>query len=147
MNLEWTIAQQADTLNRELPQSLYLDLATIIYFGNASINYEFSLRKQWIIRLGVGAGYSLYGGDKTSVGLLSMINFITSSNSSHFEVGAGGSINRMKDYKNKIEYKIYPAGIAGYRYQSYEGGFTFRTGLGFTFAFGYLLYLSFGTTI
>ena len=146
MNFGLTIAQQIDSLNQKLPQSIYIDLATIVYDGNASLNFEFSLQKQWLVRVGVGAGYALYPED-ISIGLLSMINFISSGSSSHFECGAGGSINRIKNYENKFEWKLYPAFIVGYRYQAYDGGFVFRTGLGFTFAFGYLLYLSFGTTI
>lgn len=149
MNSGFTIAQQVDSLNQELPQSLYLDLATFLIVGNLSINYELPLQSQWLLRFGIGLGYDSGYYEKesrTTAGLLSMINFITEGSSSHFESGAGISINSINDGEGS-QWKIYPAFIIGYRYQAYDGGFIFRTGLGATLAFGYLLYLSFGTTI
>ena len=146
----WTIAQQVDRLNQELPQSIYLDLATTVIVGDASINYELPLQTQWLLRFGIGVGYYVgweTDASKTSAGLLSMVNFITDGSSSHFECGAGLSLNRIVNEYDSVYIKIYPAFITGYRYQAYDSGFVFRTGLGFTFAFGYALYLSFGTTI
>jgi hypothetical protein len=150
VNSGFAIAQQVDSINKDIAQSIYLDLATTLIVGEVSVNYELPLQSHWLLRFGIGMGYYIgweTDASKTSAGLLSMINFIPGGSSSHFECGAGLSLNRIVDEYDSVYIKIYPAFDIGYRYQSYEGGFIFRTGLGFTFAFGYLLYLSFGTTI
>ncbi len=75
-----------------------------------------------------------------------MVNVLTSGSSSRFEIGAGGSINRTNEDGN-MQWKILPAFDVGYRYQSYSGGFVFRVGLGYTFAFGYPFYISTGFSL
>lgn len=143
-----TDAQQVDSLSPRVPASLYLDIATALLVGNVSINYEAPLQNHMLLRLGFGAGYysEWEGESKTSVGLLAMVNFLTTGSSSRFEIGGGGSINRNNTGGN-MEWKVLPAFDVGYRYQAYSGGFVFRVGLGYTFAFGYPFYISTGFTL
>jgi len=143
-----TEAQQADSLNPGVPSSLYLDISTALLMGNASINYEIPLQNNTLLRVGFGPGYIVElfesrGG--TSLGLLAMVNFLTSGSAYRFEFGIGGSVNRVE--KRTTEWKALPAIVIGYRYQSYSGGFVFRIGLGYTFSFGFPLYVSVGLTL
>jgi|GEM_PF-6090317 len=143
-----TAAQVIESLNPGVPGSLYLDIATALLVGNVSINYEAPLHNQMLLRIGFGVGYYLEweAEDATSSGLLAMMNVLTSGSSSRFEIGAGGSINRIYEDGN-MEWKVLPAFDVGYRYQAYSGGFVFRVGLGYTFAFGYPFYISTGFTL
>lgn len=139
-----TEAQQVDSLNPGVPGSLYLDIATILLAGNASINYEIPLKKHTLLRIGFGSGYfaEWEAETTTSIGLLVMMNFLTSGSDYRFEYGIGGSINRNKGETTK--WKVFPAFVIGYRYQSYSGGFVFRIGLGYVFSYGFPLYSSVG---
>jgi hypothetical protein len=137
-------AQQVDSLNPGVPGSLYLDVATVLLAGNASINYEISLKKHTLLRIGFGTGYFSEWETETSssIGLLVMLNFLTSGSDYRFEYGIGGSINRNKG--ETTEWKVLPAFVIGYRYQSYTGGFVFRIGLGYVFSYGFPIYSSVG---
>lgn len=140
-----TIAQQVDSLSPGVPASLYLDIATALLVGNVSINYEAPLQDHMLLRVGFGAGYYLgwETENSTSLGLLAMVNVVTSGSSSRFEIGAGGSINRTYESGN-MQWKVLPAFAVGYRHQAYSGGFVFRVGLSYTFAFGYPFYIGVG---
>ena len=140
--------QTIDSLMHRVPASIYLDLSPLLLAGNISANFEIPWQNHILFRFGLGTGYlsEWEHGTTTSIGSLAMVNFLTTSSAYRFEFGAGGSLNRNNDQGN-IEWKIYPAIVFGYRYQEYSGGFVFRTGFGFTFAFGYLLYISFGSSI
>ena len=143
-----TLAQQTDSLNLRVPESLYLDISTLLLIGNASINFETPFSNHILFRTGLGGGYVagiLDHSGETSFGLLAMVNFLTAGSSYRFEFGLGASLNKMfKENRDNSEWKGRPALVVGYRYQSYSGGFVFRIGLGYTFAFGTPLYLSFG---
>jgi hypothetical protein len=151
-----TKAQQPDSLNVAVPSSWYLDIATLVLEGNGSINYEAPLSKHTLLRVGCGYGYLLgidNEGTATSLGLLTMVNFLTSGSNYRFEFGAGGSINRITSSNNWFrgsetpQWRAYPAVVLGYRYHPYSGGSVFRVGLGFTYAFGTPLYVSFGVSL
>jgi hypothetical protein len=139
-----TEAQEVDSLNPGVPGSLYLDIATVLLAGNASINYEIPLKKHTLLRIGFGSGYFAEWEEETttSIGILVMVNFLTSGSDYRFEYGIGGSINRITEETTK--WKALPAFVIGYRYQSYSGGFVFRIGLGYVFSYGFPLYSSAG---
>jgi hypothetical protein len=151
-----TKAQQADSLSVAVPSSFYVDIATMVLGGNGSINYEMTLSKHILLRVGCGLGYLLgfeNEGTATSVGALSMVNFLTSGSNYRFEFGVGASINRIASSNNWFHgsetplWRVYPALVVGYRYHPYAGGSVFRVGLGFTYAFGTPLYVSFGVSL
>ena len=69
----------------------------------------------------------------------------------HLELGAGLSLNQVtKDYSSKwgeADWKLLPNVVLGYRYHPYSGGVIFRTGIGFTYAFGQFFHVSLGCTL
>ena len=144
-----TEAQEVDSLPPRIPNALYLDIATIALAGNASINYELPIKQSTLLRIGYGFGY-LVGfdrGDATTSGLLVMANFLTSGGNNRFEIGAGGSVVAIDNYKSKSWTTVLPAFAIGYRYHPYSGGIVFRMGLCYTYVVGAPLYLSIGTTL
>ena len=120
------------------------------------MNYEMPLSEHALLRVGCGLGYLLGfepEGMASSVGALSMVTFLTSGGSYRFEFGVGASINRITSGNNWFHgsaaplWRAFPALLVGYRYHPYSEGSVFRVGLGFTYAFGAPLYVSFGTTL
>ena len=145
-------AQVSDSSGMKLRNTVYLDIATFVFGGNASINFEAPFGEHTLLRCGYGFGYLVQfdNGTVYSSGLLAMMNFVTSGNNSRFEGGIGGSfvqINRSTNIFLSAGSKLLPSFAIGYRYQPQTGGFVFRIGLGYTYAFGAPLYISLGSTI
>lgn len=148
-------AQQVDSLNLRVPGALYLDVATIVLAGNASINYEHPIMGHTVLRVGFGLGYAARIGESTvssSSGVLAMVNFLSVGGSHRGELGLGCSLNRTQGRtpffsRSTQDLKVFPAFTIGYRYHPYSAGSFFRIGLGYTFAFGFPLYISGGLTL
>lgn len=148
-------AQSKDNVELVLPAAIYVDLSTLIFVNNISINYDHPLSETVLLRAGVGTGGSFSaGGDGPSHsgrGILLMANYLTPGKYSHLELGAGLSLNQVtKDYSSKwgeADWKLLPNVVLGYRYHPYSGGVIFRTGVGFTYAFGQFFHVSLGCTL
>ena len=144
-------------MHPKVPGALYLDIATVVLAGNASINFELPIQDNTLLRVGLGRGYlaRFDRGTVQSSGVITMVNFVTSGSDHRFEIGAGGSIVWIDSYNVGVlgirredpGFIALPAFLLGYRYHPYSGGFLFRFGLGYTYAFGAPLYVSVGSTL
>jgi hypothetical protein len=162
MNNLCTHTMQSDSLPSLAKNALYLEIATIVLAGGASMNYERMLTDNISVRTGLGAGYytslsSTYS-DATAIASMGMLNLLTAGNNHKFEIGAGVSvILPVKNKKGVLHFlgdrdfipgkiSFMPAFALGYRYQQSEGGFFFRAGLSLTYLFGFPFQLSAGYT-
>ena len=83
-----------------------------------------------------------------------MTNFVMGGTRSGFEVGGGASLMKINEtdgnpdsYLERPGWRVFPAFTLGYRYEPPSGGFLFRAGVGYTYAHGAGLYLSFGSSL
>jgi hypothetical protein len=147
-----------DSLLPAARNTVYLEGATALYVGGASINYERVLTRDYSIRTGLGTGYYADLGDnipKTAFGTMVMLNYLTSGSDYHFEAGAGASLLYFKDgfsggdYMARVspgQWSVMPAVAIGYRYQQRNGGFFFRVGITYTYFMVTPIQVSFGHT-
>jgi hypothetical protein len=141
-----TSAQQGKPVAQHTSGALYLDVASLLLCGSASLNYELPLGAAAALRLGVGTGYmNDLGGSsmKFSSGVLLMPTFLIGGEDTYLEIAFGGSFNAEV---GRPDLALLPAAIVGYRSQPAEGGVLFRMGVGYTFSYGFPFYISIGTS-
>lgn len=112
----------------------YVDLATLLYRGAISLNYE-RIWQDVGIRVGYGAGAGLEDG--TGSGFLVMAN-VFPAEGHNFEIGAGVSVMWVSRFGHNEprRTRVYPAGSLCYRIQPSDGGFFFRFGWSYVFYYG-----------
>lgn len=122
--------------------SVFLELG-----GNAlaySINYDYRLLEHVSARAGLGYfGLSQGGGNGSVLFVPLMVNYLTGTGSSHFEIGAGpvfSSIGgKFINFDRSYSGVLGITSTIGYRLQPRDGGFHFRIGLTPVFAAGFFL--------
>ncbi len=151
-------AQTDDSLLPAARNTVYVEVATMLFVGGVSINYERVLTRQFSLRTGLGTGYYAdFGGGvtKTAVGTLVMLNYLPSERDYKFEAGIGLSLLYFKDgfpggdLLGRVDpgsLSVMPAIAIGYRYQQRDGGFFFRVGITYTYFMLTPLQVSFGYT-
>ena len=147
-----------DSLKTKPKNIIYANVGTLAFIAAASVNYErqlFSKDNKDYYYMRVCAGkFATWGGDGP-FGTLSLQG-VFGSKKSHFEFGIGvGALYNDYEYEEGVSSANYqnipeptkwdyttltPAGSVGYRYQRPNGGFVFRTGVGYPDG----VYLSFG---
>jgi hypothetical protein len=166
--LSLTIGITRDAMSQSVPtddsllpaarNTVYLEIATMLFVGGASINYERVLTQHLSIRTGLGTGYYADFGDKvtkTAVGDMVMLNYLIGGGDYHFEAGAGASLMYFKDGftggdlwapVSPGQWNVMPAVAIGYRYQQRDGGFFFRVGITYAYFMVTPVQFSFGHT-
>lgn len=131
--------QAQDTTSTTIKRNLiYLDGATFLYIGMASVNYERSLIISKHYKLFACAGFGgwyLYPIPKTYSGFsipVSVSNVVGSGNN-HFEIDLGLRYTFLSYRSVKDRSPYFPVINFGYRYQSPSGkGLIFRSFIGYS---------------
>ena len=131
--------QGQDTISTTIKRnSIYLDGATFLYIGMASLNYERSVITSKHYKLFACAGFGgwyLYPIPKTYSGFsipISVSNLIGSGNN-HFEVDLGLRYTFLSKRSDKDRSPFFPVINFGYRYQRPTGkGLIFRSFIGYS---------------
>jgi len=151
INLPDIFSQTGDSvLSTRAKNVMYVEVASILYFGWGTINYERIFTDNLSIRAGFGGGYAaqLDYPMLTGYGVLLMFNYFTKGPRHRFEAGIGVSMVQISgnfdDYTWAKGRVVYPALSVSYRYQPREGGFFFRGGLTFHSAFGTPIQITIG---
>jgi len=114
---------------------IYVELGTILLTATGSLNVERVVHERWTVRAGYGSSIAVAGlGADGRYGWLAMANYITRRHRHKFELGGGLCLLRRDSYGTP---EVWPALAVGYRYQRPQGGFFFRSGLSWTYGFGF----------
>ncbi len=137
------IFAQTDTTGQRIKRNkncVYGTLGTAFVYSNFTGNIERQIKsnpdkffKYTSIRLG-GGTWSSWGNEGFNI--FSTINWLSGTNSGHFEMGFGLAFSPTYD----DSYYFLPAAHVGYRFQKPDGLLIFRAGVGVPEA----LYLSLG---
>jgi hypothetical protein len=114
--------------------AVYCSIGGVLFYTSGSLFYERIIKekiKEKNINVFVRGGYGMTAAtekDGTGRFVLLESGVVTGESKSHFEGALGINVFRH-DFSETIS--IYPAGSVGYRYQKPDGGFIFRTGIGY----------------
>ena len=141
-----SLAQDADVGSAPQPDqaknALYVELATLIFTGAASINYERILTDNVSLRVGYGvAGAFFVVGTASGNGPQVMAHFFFGEGTAKFELGAGAAFMFSEATEfifdtSADELLIFPSIALGLRLQPYDGGFFGRFGTAWTYGYG-----------
>ena len=124
-------AQNLLDQNQLKKNHIHYSIGTLLFFSSSQVSYErlfFYSKGDFPLAIGANLGIGIYSTDDSSdeIGFLFNPNFVflTGRNKNHFEARLGLT---FLDLDNLIR----PSYLAGYRFQKPEGGWSFRTGMGF----------------